>query len=163
MDPWFVPRYYIRDLWHSRSPLSSTTLVHNAFFSSACPRETVQKFEPYLAEYESMLWPLGMMLPFVNVKNVVGNILGWKSDRAKLLVVAGEQDALMGVSLMRQMADVYRKMVSKLFGPKFAQEKGSEVLDNVEFKIVSASGHHLQNDINFEEGIETIREFLDQL
>lgn len=127
MDPWFVPRYYIRDLWHSRSPLSSTTLIHNAFFSSSCPRSTVASFEPEMCEYESMLWPLGMMFPFVNTTNVLRNILGWKKDDGKqkrLLVVAGEEDALMGVTLMRQMAVVYRGVVEKVLSALFGRGKG---------------------------------------
>lgn len=166
MDPWFVPRYYIRDLWHSRSPLSSTTLVHNAFFSPECPRESVKEFEQHLCEYESMLWPLGMMLPFVNTKGVIRNILGWNEGGKRLLVVAGEKDALMGVTLMSQMADVYRRIVARLLPWLSEDEKGNDKKadsDRVGFEVVSGSGHHYQNDINWREAAAKIQDFLEQL
>lgn len=69
-----------------------------------------------------MLWPLGMMFPFVNVKNVARNILGWEGGKKSLLVVAGEQDALMGVTLMRKMAEVYKGVVERLL-PSLKENK----------------------------------------
>ncbi|RDL37681.1 Uncharacterized protein BP5553_05114 [Venustampulla echinocandica] len=163
-DPWFAPRYYIRDFWHSRSPLSSTTLVHRAFFSPEFPREEVKKWELYIPEYESMLWPLGMMLPFVNVWNVVKNITGWGKSK-RLMVLAGEKDTLMGVTLMQQMAGIYRKTAAKTLKSRDQGkvDDGWADVDNIEFDVVSNAGHHIQNDLTWEEGAEKILGFLGQL
>lgn len=166
MDPWFVPRYYIRDFWHPRSPLSSTTLVHNAFFSPSFPREQVRGFEMQMPEYESMVWPLGQMFPFVNVRGVLSNILGWESGgESRLLVVAGELDQLMGVKLMRDMARVYGCAVQKYLpvGSNVKSKENAEEDDRVGFEVVNASGHHLQNDLHWEEGAKKIQAFLEQL
>jgi hypothetical protein len=167
MDPWFVPRYYIRDLWHPRSPLSSTALVHQAFFSPAFPREDIKGFETQMAEYESMVWPLGQMFSFVNVRGVISNILGWqKEGGSRLLVVAGELDTLMGVTLMRQMAGVYRRTIERYFpslSNKIESKEKLEEEERVSFEVVSASGHHLQNDLHWEEGARKIQSFLEQL
>ena len=40
IDPWMFIRL-VWDLYHPRSVLSDTRLVHNAFFSEECPKETV--------------------------------------------------------------------------------------------------------------------------
>lgn len=78
LDPWFSPRICLRDLWHSRSPFSSTSLVHGAFLSPKFPASEIRKFESFMPEFESMLWPLRMISTFLNVANVLRNILGWK-------------------------------------------------------------------------------------
>jgi pimeloyl-ACP methyl ester carboxylesterase len=156
LDPWFLVRYYIRDFFHPRSPLSSTSLVHKAFFSDSFPRESVKEFETQMPEYESMLWPFGMMFTFVNVANVIRSIVGWKGGREqggkRMLIMAGEKDTLMGVSLMRQMAAMYRIAAEKM-----------GFSDGVGFEVVSGSGHHIQNDLHWEEGARVILEFVDQV
>jgi len=167
MDPWFAPRYYIRDLWHSRSPLSSTTLVHNAFFAPNCPRSIVKSLEIGLAEYESMIWPLGMMFPFVNTTGVIRNIVEWKRGRKNLLVVAGEKDVLMTPKIMWDVRTVYKGVVERL-SPWLSEKGDSKVAEandeeNVGFEVVSDSGHHFQNDIHWEEAAEKIEKFLGQL
>lgn len=164
MDPWFVPRYFIRDLWHPRSPLSSTSLVHKAFFSPSFPVDKVREFEKGMPEYESMLFPLGMMLPFVNIRSVLGNIVGWTgSNRSRLLVIAGEKDKLMGVSLMQKMASRYRNLMYNFFGPP--RTLPLKVTDRalVTFEVVEGSGHHIQNDLYWEDGAAKILKFLEQL
>ena len=169
LDPWFVPRYYIRDLWHPRSPLSATSLVHRAFFSPEYPRSEVKKFERMLPEYESMIWPLSQMLPFVNVKNVLKNIIGWKekTNHPRLFVIAGDLDTLMGVTLMQRMATVYRKALTTMLPGVFPQQKltDSETMtpEGVDFAIIKDSGHHVQNDLLWEEAAGKLGEFLDHL
>lgn len=109
LDPWFFPRFYFLDLWHPRSPLSSMSLVHKAFFSPEFPVAEVKKFEMLMPEYESLVCPLGMMFSFVNVGNVLRYVVGWKDGRQeRILVIAGEKDTLMGVHLMQRMAADYR-------------------------------------------------------
>ena len=163
LDPWFVPRYYIRDLWHPRSPLSSTTLVHRAFFSPSFPVEKVKEFEKGMPEYESMLFPLGMMFPFVNIRRVLGNIVGWnRPNQSRLLVIAGERDKLMGVSLMQKMAALYRNAMVDFFAPEKLPLKDVDG-GLVTFEVVGGSGHHIQNDLYWEDGAGKILKFLEQL
>jgi hypothetical protein len=70
----------------------------------------VKKFRNLIPEYESLVWPMGMMFAFVNVRNVLKSIVGWKDEgQRRVLVIAGEKDTLMGIELMRQMAADYRQ------------------------------------------------------
>jgi hypothetical protein len=51
-----------------------------------------------------------MIRRFVNIPGVVRNILGWGSgDGQRVLVIAGEQDALIGTELPALTANVYRR------------------------------------------------------
>ncbi|KAL2072055.1 hypothetical protein VTL71DRAFT_11398 [Oculimacula yallundae] len=165
MDPWFVPRYYLRDLWHSRSPLSSTTLVHNAFFCPSYPVSEVKKFETLLPEYESMVWPLQMMLRFVDVGKVLGNIIGWTKGGKRVLVIAGEKDPLMVVDLMRRMAAEYRIAVNGNWTSLVGESESTVNVgaDVVGLEVVGGSGHHLQNDIYWEDCAEKILAFVEQV
>ncbi|KAH7395560.1 Alpha/Beta hydrolase protein [Cadophora sp. MPI-SDFR-AT-0126] len=189
MDPWFVPRYYIRDIWHPRSPLSSTTLVHQAFFSPSYPVSEVRKFESLMPEYESMLWPLQMMTRFVDVGRVVRSVVGWgraefgkengdgegRIEEKRMLIIAGEKDMLMGVELMRRMAAEYREAVRKGWGSLVSETDraggntsavvsgGPGEEDGVGFEVVLGSGHHVQNDLYWEDCAGKILEFVEQL
>lgn len=113
-----------------------------------------------MPEYESMLFPLGMMFPFVNIRRVLGNIVGWTgSNNARILVVAAEKDKLMGVSLMEKLAARYRYYF-------FAQRTLTlKEVDRapVTFEVVEGSGHHIQNDLYWEDGAGKILKFLEQL
>lgn len=61
-----------------------------------------------------MAWPIGMMFSFINVTEVLKNIIGWRSEsRDRVLVIAGENDKLMGVALMQRMAVDYRQAFVK--------------------------------------------------
>jgi pimeloyl-ACP methyl ester carboxylesterase len=172
LDPWFVPRLYFRDMWHPRSPLSSTSLVHRAFFSPEYPVGEVKKFEVLMPEYESLVWPLGMMFSFVNVGNVLKSVVGWRDERqARVLIIAGEKDTLMGVGLMRKMAADYRQQfisfAKSLWGARFMEtsetkpESGDQ--QGVGFEVIQGSGHHIQNDLHWEECAQKILAFVDQL
>ncbi|KAH8657215.1 Alpha/Beta hydrolase protein [Tricladium varicosporioides] len=163
LDPWFAPRYYIRDLWHPRSPLSSTTLVHRAFFTPELPVAEVKKFEKYIPEYESMLWPLGMMWHVINASCVLKNIVSCNANCAGLLVVAGQFDKLVSVPLMHRLAMVYGKALAKFSWQRHSMGEKREFRGKVMFEIIPNSGHHVQNDVNWEEGAEKIFAFLKQL
>ncbi|KAG5642736.1 hypothetical protein DXG03_002250 [Asterophora parasitica] len=172
LDPWFGIRMCLRDFGHPRSPLSSATLVHRAFFCPEFPAAGVKEFEQHLPEFESFIWPLGMMLPFVNVRNVIRNILGWGSTpSARLLVVSGGKDTLMGVTLMKRMAEQYKRGFATLVrrqqlqvglgpGEGDPQERAS---DAVSFTVIDGAGHHIQNDLQWEDSAKQILTFIEQL
>jgi pimeloyl-ACP methyl ester carboxylesterase len=165
----------IRDLGHIRSPLSSTTLVHRAFFSPSCPASDVEEFEKLLSERDSLLWPLSMLLPFVNTKRVIQGVLGWGGGvpQQRVMIVAGGRDVLMGTWQMERMAKDYVRAYRASFNQAALraelagrENNGESVLmtgDGVRFVVVNGAGHHVQNDIQWEEGARQILAFLEQL
>lgn len=166
---------YLRDFGHPRSPLSSTTLVHRAFFCPSFPTASVKEFETHMPAYESLLWPLGIMLPFVNTRNVLKNIVGWgAASKERVFVLAGSKDTLMGVKLMRRMAQHYRNSFAKLVKREFLQadlaeaEADTQEADEfsssgVRFSVVEGAGHHMQNDLQWEDTAQQLLTFVEQL
>ncbi|KAI5843042.1 Alpha/Beta hydrolase protein [Morchella snyderi] len=154
MDPWFALRMYFRDLFHPRSPLSSTALVHRAFFAAGSPPALVRAAEADMAETESMLWPLGMMVQFVDPGRVVGGVVPALRRGRRLLVVAGGEDRLMGVRIMELLAAWYRSALECVSG---RVEEGTDV---VRFAEVKGSGHHLMRDVAWRECAEVVLEWL---
>ncbi|QRW22736.1 alpha/beta hydrolase family protein [Rhizoctonia solani] len=98
--------WVIGSLYHPRSPLSSTRLVHRAFFSPTYPIGKVQEFEAEMSPFESMSWPSGMMFPFVSRKRLLSKLTKLNA-RAPLLTIGGAQDKLVSVPIMRRLAHLY--------------------------------------------------------
>jgi len=117
--------------------------------------------------YESMIWPFGLMLPFASAQSVLRSIMGWGDGRSMMLIVAGEQDKLIAIPLMQKLAAAYRAALEKVLGRKKPQHSASIGMalgpDGVEFAAVKKSGHHLMNDLHWDEAAERILEFLQQL
>ncbi|CAE6471155.1 unnamed protein product [Rhizoctonia solani] len=101
-----VNRGVLWDLYHPRSPLSSTRLVHRAFFSPTYPIDKVRAFEAEMSPYESMSWPSGMMFPFISRKRLLTNLIAHNAH-VPLLTIAGAQDKLVSVPIMRRLAHLY--------------------------------------------------------
>jgi hypothetical protein len=167
LDPWFLQRFLFRDLCHPRSQLSSTILVHRAFFSDSYPVEEVRKFESLMPEYEGIVWPLGMMFRFVDVRKVLESIVGWKDDKNwRILVIAGEKDRLNSVSLMERMAAMYRAALETCWSGKGDARRDvrrRDGQDGVGFSVIKGSEHHVQNDLHWEECAEQALAFVNQL
>ncbi|KAF3272955.1 hypothetical protein TWF970_009850 [Orbilia oligospora] len=164
-DPWFVPRMYFRDLFHPRSPLSKTSLVHRAFFCDEFPREEVKEFEKKMSPYLSYWWPIQIMGRFVKTENVLSNLTGWGGGR--VFILAAERDRLMSLELMGRMADEYRKQRASMVRSKVFTNDGRDidqnwisgesertifgglegVRDGIAYRVVEGAGHHLQNDL----------------
>lgn len=142
---------FFRDFFHPRSPLSSTTLVHRAFFCPSFPKERVKQFEGLLSEIESLRWPIGMIRRFVNVPGVVRNILGWGLGTSqRVLVVAGEKDTLIGTELPALTANAYRVARRAMIQGDSTGGKAIDVVndgdgsreqcDGVRFVVINGSG-----------------------
>ncbi|QRV95830.1 alpha/beta hydrolase family protein [Ceratobasidium sp. AG-Ba] len=167
-----------------RSPLSSTQLVHRAFFSPTYSIEKVRAFEVEMAPYESMSWPSGMMLPFVSCARVLSNLLATSSQPASgskshvpLLVISGAQDMLMRDPLMKRMTNMYASAgvgigynfkfrdVSKLQYELIskAQNSGEASKREVWFAEITApgAGHNLMRDDGWERCAKVVESFLD--
>ncbi|EXJ87162.1 hypothetical protein A1O3_04121 [Capronia epimyces CBS 606.96] len=154
LDPWFLVRSCFH-LQHPRSPLSHPSLVHRAFFSAECPMSVAEDFSHWMPKYESVRWPGGMASRFVDVHRVLANILGGgDGGRIKVLIMAGEKDKMVSLDLVTQTAAEYRQGVS--------ESKGSEDR-GIEMTITPGAGHHLQNDVQRDEGAEQLAAFLERL
>lgn len=89
-----------------------------------------------------MLWPLGQMFTFANPRKILKNILGWEKDQdqMRILVIAGEKDRLMSVSIMERLARGLRKAARGL--GLYSQDEGEKGVGEevVGFEIVKGSG-----------------------
>lgn len=156
-DPWFPIRVYWH-LLHPRSPLSSSNLVKNAFFCDEYPIERVSAFEKLMSTFESLIWPSSMMSRFVSVKKILQHVSVYL-DRPAVLIMAAEKSRLMGVPMMRSMADEYAVGVRDILLQQGEDASSSQVAQAVSFEVVSGVGHHLQNDLNWREGAEKLAKF----
>ncbi|KAI1839934.1 hypothetical protein JX265_013890 [Neoarthrinium moseri] len=173
-DPWFSIRMLFHG-WHSNSPLSHPFLTKRAFFSEEYPEADVVNFQRHLNRYESFLWPLGMLLPFVNAQKLLSNITGWGSGGDRVLIMAGTGDKLMTEPVQRKAAKTYRDAFSEMAALKKIDAevrepekvKGGCGLDDtgrgVTLAFVPGAGHHLQNDVQWKTGAEKLLVFLKQL
>lgn len=157
-------------LGHPNSPLSHPALTRRVFFSDALSDQYVHNFQTHTNAYESLLWPMGMVRPFVNARNVVQHIAGWGKGQ-RILVLAGGGDKLMTLGVMRQLATFYRRAFRTLVSEKKLEAdnsivvppEGEEGLDNagdgVRLDIVPGAGHHLQNDAQWKVGAKKLLDF----
>jgi alpha-beta hydrolase superfamily lysophospholipase len=145
MDPWFAIRM-IFHLWHSNSPLSHPKLTQRAFFGDEFPLSAVVHFQRHMNRYESYLWPFSMMYSFASASSILKHIRNDGASGEKVLVMAGTQDKLMTEPVTRKTARVYR-------------EAGTEKRDGVRLRFVEGAGHHLQNDVQWEDGAERLFHF----
>jgi len=132
-----------------------------------------------MPEYESLIWPMSMMFRFINLGKVLQNIVGWRlrvteekrNIGQNILVIAGREDKLMSSDLMERMAGEYRvKREEMMRCQKKAQKStvdigtwdGADRERGIGFEIVNG-GHHVQNDLWWEDCAERIHVFVEQL
>ncbi|KAL8882271.1 MAG: hypothetical protein Q9198_000702 [Flavoplaca austrocitrina] len=104
LDPWFLIRSYLH-LMHPRSPLSSIDLVQQAFFSPQFPRAKVEQWQRWMPNWESMLWPLGMMRPFVSFQRILQNVAGAGKVEVPICIMAGGDDKLVDAKKSEKTSD----------------------------------------------------------
>ncbi|KAF4445877.1 hypothetical protein F53441_10403 [Fusarium austroafricanum] len=145
MDPLFGIRLLFH-LFHTNSPLSHPNLTHQVFFSDEFPHAAVVPFQRRMNRYESFLWPLSMGHPFVSPSDLLSHIRNDGASCEKVLVMSGTKDMLIAVSVTEKTAKFYR-------------EAGTGKQDGVRLRFVEGAGHHLQNDVQWEDGAEKLYEF----
>ena len=157
--------------------LISTGHVRRLMFCSEYPDDKLEHFTRYLAESEAMVWALGMVPKFADFQRVVqrgtAGLGGGRTDGERIMILSGELDELMDVPMTQQLAMRYRNTVRDVTGEKvlhvscdveYVEEKYTEDRGNgVRMVIVKGSGHHVQNDLQWEVGAERIEDFLQQL
>ncbi len=157
--------------WHPNSPLSHPALTKAVFFSRDVSDSYVLGFQRQICSYESFLWPVGMLGPFANPRTVVQQISGW-GRHPRLLIMAGTEDRLMTPPVMQELAATYRDAFRQLASEKMTEAQGSESVkeealgnsgQGVRLCLVRGAGHHLQNDIQWEDGAGQLFEFYNQL
>jgi hypothetical protein len=180
LDPWFMLRSLVH-FQHPRSPLSSTHLVQRAFFGHGFEEQEVATFEKRMPEYESLRWPIEMMgRSWVNGGKVVQSLREWREgegEGSRVMIMAGDEDKLMGVQLMKDMARDYRQEVRTLVkgkpldilvGPPGHAIQAIEGIEEesavgVSMVVIRGAGHHIQNDVQAEQAAEALRRFVDGL
>lgn len=173
LDPWFIPRMLLH-LWHPNSPLSHPALTRRAFFSNEQTDAYVEAFQDKASPYESFIWALGMMKPFVDGEKILRQISGWGSGQ-RIMVLAGELDKIMRLPIMEDLAQSYRTRYSSMVQQGTLDGVDAEVVplsgeggrDNnghgVRYCVVPQAGHHLQNDVPWEIGAQKLLAFYEQL
>ena len=177
MDPWFVFRVYLH-LMHPRSPLSSPALVKQAFFSPNFPLPKVEDWQRWMPEWESLRWPLGMMRQFVSFPRILENIVGLSRQGARVCIIAGSGDKLVGSQIPERLANTFRDTIKSLANDKRIDRaedaSNAEKLNSIDgvrstsrlgvrFVDMEGAPHHFQNDIKHEVGARQLLSFIDQL
>ncbi|KAL8296649.1 hypothetical protein RB597_005973 [Gaeumannomyces tritici] len=180
-DPLFTVRMLFHG-WHPNSPLSHPALTKRIFFSDGgVDDDYVARFQARTSAYESFLWPISMMRPFVDPERLLRRLFGRAGaddgSSQRILVMSGEGDRLMTPPVMRHLAATYR---AAFLGEARAKkiEAGHDAAavvplageggrDNagqaVRFCMVPGAGHHLQNDVQWEVGARKLLGFYRQL
>lgn len=160
--------------WHPNSPLSHPYLVKQAFFGDQMPESGVLEFQKHINRYESFLWPISMMKPFVRATDIITSISGWGTSE-RIMILTGAQDKLMTHGVMTKMAAFYRdafaelvrakKLDAKVYEVKRLSGEGDEDDEDtgVTLAWVPGAGHHLQNDVMWEVGAKKLLGFYEQL
>ncbi|ROT43452.1 alpha/beta-hydrolase [Sodiomyces alkalinus F11] len=189
LDPWCMLRLILQG-GHPNSPLSHPALTKQSFFSGGVSDAKVLDFQTRMCRYESFLWPISMLRPFVHVEDVVGSIQGWggypgSGMTARVLVMTGTEDKLTTPHIMKRVAIAYRNALSRLVDTEktHAEENHRNIEANDEgedddesqnhherderhgvwFTLVPGAGHHLQNDVPWEVGAKRLLEFYERL
>ncbi|KAF2754626.1 alpha/beta-hydrolase [Pseudovirgaria hyperparasitica] len=151
VDPFFMPRVVLH-LWHPTSPLSTDALVKRVFFSDEKSDEEVAVFRQNMAPYESYWWPMSMMWTFADAGRVLQSIKGWNQ-----------------AEIMEQLSAWYRSAFDSMRKTDNPKGSGSEIVksqmrgEGVRFEMVEGAGHHVQNDVQWEDGALKILDFYEQL
>ena len=173
-DPFFVVRVNMH-FGHPRSPLASTKLVRNAFFSKEMPEEEVKEFEKWMANYESLIWPSQMMFGrYVDVDDIYARM-----TKKNVLIMAADGDKLMGVQGQRQMAREYANVLRaedmessfanvhdvriEAEGTIAGELKEGGKYGSLQLNLIRGSGHHVMNDVKRGEAAEVFRKWADSV
>ena len=156
----FDPGLYVRGFLHGQHPkstLSTKRLMREAFFGLDYGMEMMEEFARWAGDYEVMRWPLvsmggskGGKAVWLDVKDIVGSI---DTDKAgeRVLVLVGSEDKLMVGTSDRCVAE-YREALERV-NPKAT----------VRFVEIDRAGHHVQNDVQWEEAAEALLGWLNQI
>lgn len=129
-------------------------------------------------DWESMLWPLGMMLPFVSFQRTLQNVAGAGKRGTHVCIMAGGDDKLVDVKVSEKLATLFRKALEGL-----KEEKKVDVYENpardaderiinkscasishgVRLVILEEAPHHFQNDVHWDVGAKQLLAFIYQL
>lgn len=168
IDPWMFVRGALM-FHHPRAPLCTTLLVRNAFFGPDYPYENVKEFEKWMAPYESIRWPTDTMGSWEGGRNVwldtnkiVRNITASDPSKDRVLVMLGSEDKIMQGTQERMVAE-YADAIQKHDQDRKSLEGKPRTHPSVRLVEINRAGHHLQNDVQWEEGARALLEFLLQV
>lgn len=149
LDPFFHIRL-IFHAFHCNSPLSHPLLTQRVFFGDKFPLSAVIPFQLRMNRYESFIWPLSMMRPFASASSVLQHI---DTQAPRVLIMAGTQDKLMTPKITLETTAFYRD------GVVAAGTSSDDAGRVVQMELVEGAGHHLQNDVQWEDGASKLLSF----
>ena len=180
-DPWFLLRSLFH-LQHPTSPLSSTKLVHGAFFCSQFPMSGAQEFARWMPAYESMGWAMGMGWGiwawlrgrdhWLEPRDILRNISSTQSEQPKdsICIMIGSEDMMLDASIWDRQAAELRAGARQLRAdlPENSESTPAEDVDGaqihgdagVRLAVIDGAGHHLQNDLQRDVGAEALLRFI---
>jgi pimeloyl-ACP methyl ester carboxylesterase len=161
-DPWMTIRMIFRHFGHPMSPLSSTILVKQAFFCDQFPMDKVATFERYMPKMESFAWPMGQNFRFGTFRNILQRITGWGVGQ-RVLVLAGENDRLVDLTVAQREAREAREAFVHLAKTGRIEAKKEQSDSGVRYYVVKGAGHHMQNDLQWEDGARQLLQWYEQL
>jgi pimeloyl-ACP methyl ester carboxylesterase len=146
---------------HPRAALCTTLLVKNAFFGPDYPVSRAKDFEQWMAPYESLRWPSQTVGSWQNGKNVwldtakiVRNITTTDPSKDRVLIILGSEDKMMQGTQARSVAE---------YAGAIGTSRDGNQVSGVRLVEIPRAGHHLQNDIQWEDGARALLTFLRQL
>ncbi|TFK38943.1 Alpha/Beta hydrolase protein [Crucibulum laeve] len=141
LDPFLFIRMFLR-LGDPSTVLDTPKRVSRAFFgreytslhsSTRSEPDTVPDgFMGQMNKEESIVWPSGMMLPFVDTRRVLRHITFGVMQR--IYLIAGSDDALMSPNIMKDMNGKYGCGVG----------------------FIEGAGHHLMQDKQWKDGAQVL-------
>lgn len=90
------------------------------------------------------------MKPFATASSILKQI--HNNSGEKMLVMAGAADRMMTIPVTKQTADFYREASE-------GKSDGEDVKNGVRLAFVEGAGHHLQNDVTWEDGAAKLLDF----
>ncbi|KAL9034319.1 MAG: hypothetical protein Q9180_005474 [Flavoplaca navasiana] len=125
-----------------------------------------------------MLWPLGMMRPFISFQRILQNVAGAGKRGTHVCIMAGGDDKLVDVNMSEKLATIFRNALEGLKETKkvdvyedAAGDAGESIINMsctstshaVRLVILEKAPHHFQNDVHWDVGAKQLLAFTDEL
>lgn len=169
LDPCFHLQMYTVDRLHPRSPLGTPSLVQRILFGDVVPMHSIiNDFMPKMAEFEvlpfssfrfklagshaqRLAWPFQMIFKsFASCRRILANMRG-----GHVLIIAGSQDKSLGPIISNRTAGEAGEAAPE---PPIVGEGPT-----CGYRIVNGAGHHLQNDVQRDEGARYVLDWLNSV
>lgn len=149
---------------HPKSTLSTPELMRRVFFGpDFVDQERMKEFWKWSADVECLQWPM-MSLgkqrngrpEWLEVRDIVKGLKTQRRSIEQVFVLVGSEDAIMMGTSERMVAEYTAALQQR------AKEEGGKA-SRVRFAEIERAGHHVQNDVQWEEAAEALLDWLRQV